>query len=486
MTQFSRRKFLGSSVLAAATFAGKGLASAAEGVGLPAVANTGPAKAGANDILRVAVCGVKGRGGSHVSAFSGMKDVHVAAIVDIDERVAGNAVDSIEKKSGKKPAYFQDFRKMLEDKSIDAVSIATCNHTHTLIAIHSVLAGKHVYVEKPLSHNVWEGRQLVNAARKHNRIVQHGTQSRSSGGCRKSAAFLAAGKLGKVQIGRGLCYKRRGSIGKTPEEAVPPGVNYDLWLGPAPERPFTKNRFHYNWHWHWDYGNGDIGNQGVHEMDKARWYLGKSTLPNKVISVGGRFGYEDDGETANTQVCLYDYGDSLMIFEVRGLDTDAFMTQKIGQIAHCEKGYLAGTTAFDTTGAKLGLDAKDDGRDGDHFRNFINAIKSGKHEDLNADVLDGHLSSALGHLGNISYRLGELQPMSKDNPFGTYDAGNEAFARMREHLKAQGVNLDKSLLRVGPLLSFDPQAEKFVGNDAANKLITREYRKPFVVPEVPA
>jgi predicted dehydrogenase len=471
MAQFTRREFLGTSALAAGAFA------------LPGVSE---ARVGPNDILRVAVCGVKGRGGSHVSAFGGMKDVQVAAVVDIDERVAGNALDSIEKKTGKKPAYFQDFRKMLEDKSIDAVSIATCNHTHTLIAIHSVLAGKHVYVEKPLSHNVWEGRQLVNAARKHSRIVQHGTQSRSSGACRKAASFLAAGKLGKVQVARGLCYKRRPSIGKTSEEPVPQGVNYDLWLGPAPERPFTKNRFHYNWHWHWDYGNGDIGNQGVHEMDKARWYLGKTTLPNKVISVGGRFGYEDDGETPNTQIVLFDYGDSLMLFEVRGLDTDAFMTQKIGQIAHAEKGHVAGTAAFGPDNAKIAIDAKDDGRDGDHFRNFINAIKSGKHEDLNADVLDGHLSSALCHLGNISYRLGELQPMSKDAPFGTYDAGNEAFQRMREHLKANGVNLEKAQLRVGPLLSFDPQTEKFVGNDAANKLITREYRKPFVVPEVPA
>jgi predicted dehydrogenase len=412
-----------------------------------------------------------------------MRDVQVAALVDIDENILDPALKIVERNGGKKPEIYKDFRKMLEDKTIDAVSIATCNHTHSLISIYSVMAGKHVYVEKPLSHNVWEGRKLVEAARKFGKCVQHGTQSRSAAGHRKAAAFLNAGKLGKVKISRGLCYKRRASIGKKPDGPVPAGVDYDLWLGPAQERPFNPNKFHYNWHWRWDTGNGDIGNQGVHEFDKARWYLGKTELPSKIISIGGRFGYEDDGETPNTQIALCDYGDSLLIFEVRGLETEEYMGQKIGNIAHAEKGHVAGSAAFDAEGKKLTMDVPDDGRAGNHFRNFIDAALANKPEMLNAEVLDGHLSAALGHLANVSYRLGEARGFDKDDPFGAYEDGNEAFKRMKDHLKANGVDLAKTKLQVGRLLTFDPKTEKCVGDEEANKLLTREYRKPFTIPE---
>jgi predicted dehydrogenase len=478
MSNLSRREFLERSMMAAAA------AALGAEQNPPLLARADGSKAGPNDVLRIAVCGVKGRGLAHIGEWAAMKDVQVAAIVDIDENVIDGAMKAVAKKAGNTPAYFQDFRKMLEDKSIDAVSIATCNHTHTLIAINSVIAGKHVYVEKPLSHNVWEGRKLVEAARKYNRVVQHGTQSRSGGGYRKTASYLAEGKLGAVKVSRGLCYKRRESIGKKQDAPVPKGVDYNLWLGPAPERPFNPNFFHYNWHWHWDTGNGDIGNQGVHEMDKARWYLGKNTHPLKVTSIGGRFGYEDDGETPNTQIVVYDYGDSQLLFEVRGLETDKYLGEKVGNIVHCKEGYVAGTTAFDLQGQKLKMEAKDDGRATNHFRNFIEAAKTGKPELLNADVQDGHLSAALCHLGNISYRLGELRPITKDDPFAC-EEGNEAFNRMRSHLSENGVDLSKTRLRVGRTLSFDPKTEKFVGDPEADKLLTREYRKPFVVPENP-
>jgi predicted dehydrogenase len=473
MSKLSRREFLERSMMAAA---------AASLPAAPLLANAGPERrAGANDVLRIAVVGVKGRGGSHISSWASMKDVQVAAICDIDENVIHGAMSTVEKKAGNKPVYYQDFRKLMEDKSIDAVSIATCNHTHTLIAINAVIAGKHVYVEKPLSHNVWEGRKLVEAARKYNRVVQHGTQSRSDGGYRKVASFLAEGKLGPVKVSRGLCYKSRKSIGKKPDGPVPKGVDFNLWLGPAAERPFNPNTFHYNWHWRWDTGNGDIGNQGVHEFDKARWFANKSTLPLKITSIGGRFGYEDDGETPNTQIAVLDYGDLQILFEVRGLDTDKHMGQGIGNIVHCKDGYVAGKAAFDLNGKPIAMDGKDDGRGTDHFRNFIEAVKTGKPETLNAEVLDGHLSSALGHLSNISYRLGENRPLSKDDPF-TSEEGNEAFVRMRKHLVENGVDPDKTQLRVGRTLSFDPKNEKFVGDPEADKLLTREYRMPFVVP----
>jgi predicted dehydrogenase len=477
MRHFSRRDFLLSSAAAAAAAAVPDAARALEP----------RRRAGPNDVLRVAVAGVKGRGMGHVGALAKQQDVHIAAIVDIDERVIDSAMKQAEKSSGKKPAYHKDFRKMLEDKSIDAVSIATTNHTHSLFAVWALQAGKHVYVEKPVSHNVWEGRKVVEASRKYSKLCQTGTQCRSSKGLQEAMKFLWEGKLGKVKVARGLCYKRRPSIGKTPEEAVPPGVDYDLWLGPAPVRPFTKNRFHYNWHWMWDYGNGDLGNQGIHQMDIARWGLNKKALANKVQSIGGRFGYEDDGETPNTQIVTLDYGDAQLIFEVRGLETEGYRGAKIGVIFHCSEGYLVNpsytsATAFDLKGEKI----KTFGGAGDdalHFRNWLDAVKSGKREDLNADIEEGHLSSALCHLGNISYRLGKLEAMYKSNPFPNDETSAETFFQMKEHLVSNGVKPDQTQLTVGPLLTLDPKTERFVGNEEADKLLAREYRKPFVVPE---
>ncbi|HXX92226.1 MAG TPA: Gfo/Idh/MocA family oxidoreductase [Planctomycetota bacterium] len=441
-----------------------------------------PKAVGANDLLRIAVCGVKGRGLAHIGEWTKMKDVQVAAIVDIDENVIHDGMSRVEKAGGAKPVYYQDWRKMLEDKSIDAMSVATCNHTHTLLSLTGCQAGKHVYVEKPLSHNVWEGRKLVEAARKYGRVVQHGTQSRSSGALRRALGWAQGGALGKIKVSRGLCYKLRPSIKHTPEEPVPPGVNYDLWLGPAPLRPFTKNRFHYNWHWHWDYGNGDIGNQGVHEIDIARWALGKNELPKKVISIGGRFGYEDDGETPNTQIALFDYGDSILIFEVRGLPTEGYKGVKVGDVIHCEKGYLVGPKAFDADGKEIKVEGPD-APGGDHFRNFIDTVKGGRREDQRADVLEGHLSASLCHLANVSYRLGEKQGFSKKDPFGSYSDGNETFERMCAHLKAEGVDLDRAQLQVGKTLSIDTAAETIVGDSKAAGMLTREYRKPYVVPD---
>ncbi len=474
MTTFNRRQFLENSMWAAA--------AAAAGPSA-AMASAPRRRVSPNEMLNAAVVGVKGRGGSHVSALSGRDDVQVVAVVDVDENVVEGAVKTIEKKDGKRPKFYQDFREMLKDKSIDIVSIATTNHTHSIIAIYSMQAGKHVYVEKPCSHNIFEGRKCVEAARKYKRICQHGTQSRSNPGMRKAIEYLHAGKLGKVKIARGLCYKRRKSIGSYPDGDAPSGVDYNLWLGPAPVRPFNRNRFHYNWHWHFDYGCGDIGNQGVHEMDRARWGINKNTLPTKVVSVGGRLGYEDQADTPNTMVSWMDYGDAEFIFEVRGLDTKDYMGAKIGVIFHCEKGYMvnpnyASATAFDADGKKL----ESFSGGGDHFANFVDAIKSGKHTDLNADIEEGHLSAALCHLANISYRMGKKAPMSQADPFPGLDSAKEAYERMKQHLGENDVKADAPVL-VGPLLTFDPKTEKFVGNPAADKLLTREYREPFVVPQ---
>src|SRR5262245_5195498 len=294
------------------------------------------AVASLNDTLCVSVTVLRGRGMDHVNQFLALKGVEVAAICDVNENIIGKAMKAVEQKQGKKPAYHQDFRKLVEDKSIDAVTIATSNHTHALLAIWGLQAGKHVYVEKPVSHNVWEGRKIVEAAKKYNRLCQTGTQSRSLKGFQEAIQFLKDGKLGKIKLARGLCYNPRPSIGHTEDSPVPAGIDYNLWLGPAPDRPFNTTRFFYNWHWFWDYGNGDLGNQGIHQMDIARWGLGRNELPKKVISVGGRFGYKDDGETANSQIVAYDYGDGpQIIFEVRGLETPPYKDVKVGVVFHC-------------------------------------------------------------------------------------------------------------------------------------------------------
>ena len=481
MSRISRRQFLGDATLAAAAVSS-----------IPVLGSELRRTLGPNSKLRVAVIGVKGRGSYHLASFLKRDDVEVAAICDIDSNHVGGVMARIEKQNGKKPVYYQDARKLFDDQSIDAVSIATCNHTHSLLGVWAMQAGKHAYVEKPLSHNVWEGRKLVEVQKKHGKVLAHGTQCRSMKGMCEAMAFLHSGKLGKVKIARGFCYKERKSIGKVADGAVPEGVDHNLWLGPAPERPFNPNKFHYNWHWNWDTGNGDLGNQGVHQMDIARWGVNKQGLPHTVQSVGGRLGYQDDGETPNTQIGLLDYGDCRIIFEVRGLSTDEYQPNgdkeslvKIGVVFECTEGVLVVPTytsaiAYDLKG-KL-IQRFGGGDDVDHFLNFIDAVKANRPEGVNATALDGHLSSSLCHMVNISHRVGELQPLAKNDPFSSGE-GNETFNRMRSHLQGNEIDLEKTQISVGRALTIDPKTESFVDNAEANKLLTREYRKPFVIPE---
>jgi predicted dehydrogenase len=483
MRAISRRDFLQDSALAAA-LAAVGSAGGAFGAAEP---KARAAKKGqANDQLHVAVVGVRGRGQSHVSGFAGQHNCIVTTICDADEAVIGPAMKSAEKAQGKAPEFVQDIRKVIEDKSIQIVSIATPNHWHALAAIWALQAGKDVYVEKPVSHNVSEGRRIAEAAQKYHRICQCGTQSRSNAGMRQAMDYLHAGKLGKIKVARGLCYKPRGSIGKVNgPQPIPKTVDYDLWCGPAPKKPLMRKNLHYDWHWIWDYGNGDLGNQGIHQMDIARWGLGKNELAKAVLSVGGRFGYIDDGETANTQICIFDYGDSELIFEVRGLRTDPLRGAKVGNIFHGEEGYLVcpdyGGGVVTTPDGKV---IEKFGGGGDHFGNFVEAVRSRKPEGLHAEVLDGHLSSALCHLGNISYRLGTLQPFSKQTKaFGDDKDAFETFARMEEHLKENKVPLEETEYRLGRKLTFDPKSETFPDGKEANALLTREYRKGYEVPE---
>lgn len=490
MRSINRRDFLQDSTLAA--LAAAGLATETR-----AIEKTAAKKGQPNDQLRVAVVGVNGRGQEHVRGFAGRHNCLVTTICDVDFAVIGNAMKTAESKQGKAPVFVQDIRKVVEDKNIDIISIATPNHWHALAAIWALQNGKDVYVEKPVSHNVSEGRRIVETARKFNRICQTGTQSRSSKGMREAMAFLHAGKLGTIKLARGLCYKLRGSIGVAGvPQPIPKTIDYDLWCGPAPLKPLLRKRLHYDWHWVWDYGNGDLGNQGIHEMDKARWGLGKNELAHSVVSVGGRFGYVDDGQTANTQISLYDYGDCQLIFEVRGLVSKSPFPGKaspktkltpanyVGNVFYGSEGFLvcpsySNAVAYSNDGEVIKKFAGGD----DHFANFVKAVRSRKVADLNADILEGHLSSALCHLGNVSYRLGSEQPFGqKPQAFANEKEAGETFERMVQHLKDNKIDLDSIQCRVGRKLTLDPAKEVFQGDKEANAMLTRKYRKGFEVP----
>src|SRR5579884_796470 len=479
MDKMTRRRFLERSLLSAAALTGLGSLETVDAAGRPSRGR----KVGPNEKIHVACIGVHGRGLDHVRSYAAREDAEVVAICDVDQSVIGRACKAVEEKNKPTPKAVQDLRHLLDDREVDAVSIATPNHWHALAAIWAMQAGKDVYVEKPVSHNLREGRRMVEAARRYGRICQAGTQIRSQRGAQEAIAFIHAGHIGKVTLSRRLCYKRRDSIGKKPDGPVPPGVDYDLWLGPAPGRPFNPNRFHYNWHWNWDYGNGDLGNQGVHQMDVARWALGKNALPSGVMALGGRFGYEDDGQTPNTELCFYDYGDSHLIFEVRGLKTEPLQGVTIGNLIYGTEGLVAFTSystavAFDNAGNEIERFSGD----GDHYANFLAAVRSRLTEDLNADILEGHLSSALCHLGNISYRLGRPQPFSaKTQAFGDDKEAYATFARFEQHLADNGITLQETDYFLGPRLKFDPHAERFAHAPQANALCTRHYRSPFVV-----
>lgn len=466
-----RRSFLKTSAVAA------GIATAASATRV----------LGANDRIRVAVIGVRGRGWDHVKGYKPIPGVEIAYFCDADENVLRMRLADADKIGIPKPQTYVDVRKLLEDKNVDAVSIATPNHWHSLMGIWAAQAGKDIYIEKPCSHNLWEGRQLVSAVNKYKVICQHGSQCRSSEAIREAMDQMNSGLLGNVYMSRGLCYKWRDTIGHAPPEPVPAGVHYDLWTGPAPMKPFTKNRFHYNWHWIWDTGNGDLGNQGIHEVDLARWGLGV-TLPTKVTAMGGHFLFDDDQQTPNMITVAYEFKTpdaktKMMTFEVRGWMTNheagigtaefkgggvpeaglkpvAFAPPEgqakktlgpashkpgtIGDLYYGSKGYLA-ISDYNAYKSFIGP-SNEPGPEkraplsNEHFVNFIECMRSRKAEDLHAPILEGHLSAALVHLGNASYRLGRT-------------------------------------------INFNPQTESVINDAEATELLHGTYRSPYVVPE---
>jgi predicted dehydrogenase len=477
--------------------------SLAAGLGL-AFAAPGARVLGANGDIRIAVVGINGRGGSHISAFGGMKGVRVVAFCDVDQKVLGSKAAAFEKKSGTKLQRYVDIRQMLDSKEIDAISIATPNHWHSLGTIWACQAGKDVYVEKPCSHNPFEGHRCLEAARKYNRIVQHGTQSRSSPSWARQVAAIASGKYGKLLVSKAAASKDgsgRWSIGFKPIKEPPENLDYNLWLGPAPQQPYHENLVHYNWHWFWDFGNGEIGNQGVHQMDIARWAIPGGTLPQSVISLGGRWvnsteghpPYTDQAQTPNCQLTIMDFGGPLLVFEVIGLVGRAGADGKkypnnVGNEFYLEAGAIKGGKFYPKGSDKaedlVAVDVKM-GPGEDHFGNFIEAVRSRKIEDLNADISEGWLSSACCQLGNVSYRLGkQVSGTTKPDVLGKHEEIGKSWDKVLETVKgAIGLDVSKGTYQLGPMLKFNPKTEKFSGNAKANALLTRPYRKPFIVPE---
>jgi len=477
-SRLTRREFLGRSTQAAVGIATGGVL-AAKTLAAPAINSR---IIGANERLNVAVIGIRGQGKAHMRGFASLDNVTVKTLCDVDVNLFPDRVKAVEEIQGVAPGTEQDLRRVFDDKDIHVVTTATPNHWHALVTVWAVQAGKHVYVEKPCCHNVWEGRKMVEAARKYSRRVQVGFNSRGVRIYRQAIKFLHEGGIGDVYMARGMCFKPRGNIGRYPDGYMKPGekyrlhaerdsyeptydetymskVDYDLWLGPAPKRKFNRNRFHYNWHWHWDYGNGDTGNQGPHQFDIARWGLNKNEHPVKIRSIGGMFAYDCAQETPNTQTSIYEYADGTILeFGTRGLFTNGEDDVRIGNLFYGSEGWMhlssgAWKTYFGRnnepgpSSETIGEYEEDpmipigDHESGkiNHYTNLIDAIRGGSYLNLACDIEAGHLSTALPHLANISYRLG------RD-------------------------------------LTFDGRKEKFVGDREADKMLTRKYRKPYVVP----
>jgi predicted dehydrogenase len=485
----SRRSFVERALAVAAAATAGGRIRAAEPVSTAAAKPVGP-----NDRIRVAVVGFNGRGLSHISGWLNNPGAELVAWCDCDPGVEERALQKFQNMP-KKPRFEKDFRRLLEDRSIDVVSIATPNHWHALMAIWAMQAGKDVYVEKPCSHNVEEGRVTTQWARKLGRLCQMGAQSRSMPGMRQAIEFIHAGKIGKVGVAHALCYKRRKSIGLVDTPApLPAGIDFDLWAGPAPAVVPNRERLHYDWHWNRLTGNGDLGNQNPHEIDKARWGLGKHTLPTQVVSLGGRLGYEDNGDTANSQISLFKWDDALVISEVRGLElkTEPTIARQAGPVGVANiwwgtEGYVVTPSynsgiAFDYDGKELA--SWKGGSDQLHYDNFLDAVRSRDRATLHLDIEEGHLSSAMAHLGNVSWGLGQQASLGT-RPQLAADEQHvaETFAAFEAHLRDNAVDVTDTPYVLGRELTIDPATERSADAEA-NSLFSREYRKGFELPRV--
>ncbi|HPG38173.1 MAG TPA: Gfo/Idh/MocA family oxidoreductase [bacterium] len=452
---------------------------------------------GANDQIRIAIVGFNSKGKQHIEEFYKVPGVKIVALCDVDKDILEREA-ALFRARGETVTMCQDVRKILDDKNIDALVIATPNHWHSLLGIWACQAGKDVYVEKPVSHNVWEGRQLVNAARKYNRIVQSGTQNRSDTGLREAMAYIKEGNLGKIQWAYGLWYKQRFGIGMVTTPQIPPAnIDFNLWTGPAEMKPLMRKNVHYDWHWFWNTGNGDLANTGVHQIDDCRFMLGDPGYPKRVMSFGSRFAFDDNAETPNTHLAVFEFASAPpIIIEIRNLPMKKGMTtmdhfrgvRDGGNIIQCENGYFAGGRGggwiYDNDNKKIIQFPGDGG--GSHGANFIDAVRSRKSSELHSEIIQGHISSAYCHFANISWRLGEQRsPEAIKEQLSGNQVALDGFERVLGHLTANEIDLQKTPITCGPWLEIDAEKEKVKGKLArqANKQLSRKYRKPFVVPK---
>jgi predicted dehydrogenase len=486
--------------------------TAAGGILLGAGASPWGKRAGASDAnsqVRLAIIGlggidipgsVGGRGRQLIDALREVPQAKIVALCDVDEQVLGHGVELL-KKENQSVATHRDMRSVFDDKNVDAVLVATPNHWHALATIWACQAGKDVYVEKPFSHNIWEGRQAVAAARQHQRVVEVGTQSRSSEVLPEVFKAIAGGMIGAMRSVHAIVYRPRAGIGKVSSPTpVPKHIDYDLWSGPVRQQPVMRPHLHYEWHWFWETGNGEIGNNGPHTIDIARWALGQNSAPRRVMSIGGRFGEPDSAETANTHIAIMDYEPAPLICEVRNLGnrragtSGEYRGASGGIVIDCEGGYCLASsdaaTVYDQSGKKIREFTSQQNASAmvvAHLANFVTAVQSRKSEDLKADAVEGHLSAICFHAANVSHRLGtqadpeKIRAATKNNPLAA-----DAFQRCHEHLKQNGIDLERSQATLGPWLDIETDKQEFVGEFAeeANALSRRQDRKPFVVPEL--
>ncbi len=422
------------------------------------------------------------------------------AICDADKTHLQRRADEFEKKYERKVETYTDLRKLLEDKSIDAITSATPNHWHSLVTVSACQAGKDVYIEKPVSHAIWEGRKMVEAARKYNRIVQAGTQQRSCPAVQEAARDIQAGRYGKVLWVH--CSKlgtdNRGPIGKvTTPQPVPETIDYNLWAGPAPMTPVMRKSFHYDWHWQWNWGDGEMANWGVHYLDDMRHLLGWNDVPTKVVAAGNRFAWDDNGETPNMHIALLDYDGLPVVVDIRNLpdpkrpsgsEGAVYLHSRGGNYIQCEDASIrlsrGGGGAYNKDGERI-HQYKGDGGAG-HAQNFIDAVRSRRREDLAAEIEVGHLSTVVCHQANVCWRVGsEASVEEVRQSMKSHEDALNTLSDMLEQLDGNAIDLAKQPFILGPMLTYDRKQERFVGENAekANKLVKCSYREPFVVPE---
>ena len=448
----------------------------------------------ANEQVNVGVIGLGTMGGGHSRSFPGLSGVNVAAISDADTQRMGAAAIHLPSST----AQHQDFRRILDDASIDAVVIATPNHWHALMTIMACQAGKHVYVQKPVSHGIWEGRKMVEAARRYDRIVQAGTQHRSCPAVNAARADILAGKYGQPQWVHCSVLHTRKPIGRVAEpQSVPDHIDYNLWTGPAPMAPVMRKSFHYDWHWQWHWGDGETGNWGPHYVDDLRNLLGWDDVPDNVIGAGNRFAWDDNGQTPNVHLALFEHRGVKVVVDIRNLPDPAgpggeggavYRDMRGGNYIHCEQAVIriarGGGAATTHEGETIEQYSGNGGAGHEH--NFVDAIRAGDRNLLNCEIEEGHLSTAMCHLANIAFRVGAAtSPEEIGENMKTHPDALESFDDMVRQVNGNGVDLAEQPFLLGPRLTFDRAAERFVGAGAAiaNQLITSRYRPPFTVPE---